>query len=202
MRTIETKVYTFNELSDKAKETAISNYIDNYYDFWQDERIASYEKALEIYNELENIEEEVSGSRLVAWIENNLSKHWMRDNYISKHEGNAYNKKSVNGFYYENSYFAYKYNKCVKSRRSRIFKTNTLEDCPLTGVCYDVDFLWPIIEFMKEPKSNVSNIDLVNSMPSYDSISDRDYEYYTSDSVISEELENNESEFTEGGHMI
>lgn len=192
MKTIELKLYSFNELSDEAKEKAISEWLSGggSYDFYYSERIASYRKAMEIYNQLKSIENEISGSRLVAYIENNFSNLWRNKNRISKHKDGKF----------KNCYYSYKYD-CLKFRVSRIFETNNIDNCPLTGVCYDIDFMEPIINFMKNPSSKITNIDLCEDMPSYESIYDMDIEYMSSYEYVSEHFEANDYEFTEDGKI-
>lgn len=189
MKTICVNIFKFEELSETAKQTAIDNYrnkgID---DFWASDREESFYKAGAIYKQLENIENEIKGARLYTWLQNNVIDGFIKLNRISKHTDGTI----------KNSDFQYKYD-CTKFRVSRIFVTNNLENCPLTGVCYDFDFLKPIIDFINNPKSNITNIDLANDMPSYESIAERDYEEQNSDEYISEHLIANEYEFTEEG---
>lgn len=188
MRVKEVILYSFNELNDAAKENAINNFREsNIDDFWQSERVNSFDKANDIYRRIRNIEGEIQGERLYKWIINNLSSEWIDVNYISKHEDGKI----------KNCYFSHKYN-CVKKRRSRIFVTNNLENYPLTGVCYDYDFLKPIIEFLKHP-TNITNEQLADELPTYESIAEKDFDYYNSDEYIIEEIEANDYEFTEDG---
>ena len=185
MRTITKNIYSFSELSEEAKRNAINNYEFN--DFWESERIESYKKALPYYKLLKNIDGVINGSRLYTFIQNNIISDFIEPNYINKQQDGKIN----------NCYYSHKYN-CTKKRLSKVFKTNNLNNCPLTGVCYDFDFLQPIIDFMENPTSKIDNTDL--QIPSYDSVFQKDY--YTSDEFIIEELEDNDSEFYEDGTLI
>lgn len=189
MRTVRVKLFKFGELKEEAQEKALENYRRRpYEDIWRSERDASYEAAEKIYEELENIQEEICGARLYAWIENNLSHYWTKQNRISKHgEGKKF----------RNSDWEYKFYKCVKFRVSKIFSTNNLENCPLTGVCYDFDFLKPIIEFMKSPDMRTCNTDL--TIPDYEKVAQADYEWEMSEEYIKDNFEANEYEFTKDG---
>ncbi len=60
----------------------------------------------------------------------------------------------------------------------------------------------PVIEFLDKPKSNVSNMDLVKSMPSLEDIYQKEMEYMTSDEYIIQELESRDYEFDENGNII
>lgn len=190
MRTEQIKIYQFAELSEKAKQTAINNYrYQDNDDFWGPDRLASYEAAEKIYKDLRHIQEEIKGARLVAWIQNNLSHFWTDTNRISKHADGKI----------KNSYFQYKYDNPVKVRLSKVFKTNNLDNCPLTGVCYDFDFLQPIIDFLRNPDKHTTNLDL--EIPSYEEIAEKDFEWMNTDEYISETIEANEYEFTEDGEI-
>ena len=51
MKTIEINVYSFNELSDDAKENAIEQYRENHYEFfWSDDYFDSAKKCLDVFN--------------------------------------------------------------------------------------------------------------------------------------------------------
>lgn len=192
MKTIEIKLYKFAELSEEAKQTAIDNYrYQDNDDFWETDRLASYKAAKNIYDDLHNIQEEIKGARLVAWIENNLSHLWMNTNVISKHADGKI----------KNSYFAYKYHNPIKYRLSKIFKTNNLDNCPLTGICYDFDFLQPIIDFLREPDKHTTNLNL--KMPSYEEVAQKDFDWMNTDEYIIEEIQNRHEgeEFTEEGEI-
>jgi hypothetical protein len=193
MKTIEIKLFKFNELSEEAKQTAIDNYRNGPYfdDFWGPDRLASYKAAEKIYKDLRHIQEKIKGARLVAWIQNNLSHLWTDTNRISKHADGKI----------KNSYFQYKYDNPVRVKLSKVFKTNNLENCPLTGVCYDFDFLQPIIDFLRNPDKNTTNLDL--EIPSYEEITQKDFDWMNTDEYIIEEIENryDGEEFTEDGEI-
>ena len=187
MRTITTNVYSFNELNKQAQQNAINNH--EYYDSWESERMESYKSAEKYYDLLHNIEGEISGSRLYAFIQNNIINDFINTNCISKHKDGKI----------KNCHYSYKYD-CVKKRFSNIFKTNNLNNCPLTGVCYDFDFLQPIIDFIEKPTNQISNLDL--ELPDYEKVAQKDYDFYTSDEFLRTELQENDSEFTENGTLI
>lgn len=193
MKTISVTTYSFNELSPEAQEVAMRYEASREYDdAWGTDRLSAYKQAKEYYERIgENgISGEMSGARLYTWIINNLSSDWIKPNFIAKHEGGAFS----------NSPWQHKYH-CVKKRRSRIFVTNELENCHLTGVCYDMDFLQPIIDFLKKPDGNITNIDLSESMPGYDSIYNRDFDDYYEDAQVRERLEDSDNEFLENGNL-
>lgn len=194
MKIITKELYEYQDLIKPENSKILGKIVSNWEleDFWYSERLKSFEEVKKyVYDSLYDIQEEISGGRLVAWIQNNLSIYWTDANRISKHEDGKI----------KNSYFAYKYDKCLKFRVSKVFKTNNLENCPFTGVCYDFDFLKPIIEFMKKPKKDTTNLDLVTWMPDYSEILERDYEYQTSEECILETIQANDYTFNESGEI-
>lgn len=186
MRTETIKIYKFSELSEKAKERAIREHREfmQREDFWGKERLESYREAEKLYEQMHNIEGTISGGRLVAWIQNNLSYIWTNKNYISKHTDGSI----------KNSYFEHQYG-CTKKKISHVFSTNNIENCPLTGVCYDYDFLQPIIDFMRKPSAKIDNTDL--QIPDYEKVYERDMNF--SDQDVIDEIEANEYEYNEDG---
>lgn len=193
MRTLEIKLYKFSELSEEAKKVAIENYRnEGVEDFWWSERVASFEKAEKIYQSIAdacNYGKTIKGARLYTWIMNNLSDQWLDTKCISKE---ADGKFSI-------SEYEYKYNGSTKKRRSKIFKQNNLDNCFLTGVCYDTDFMQPIIDFLKNPSEDINNEDLAGKLPSYEGIAQKEIDYMNSDEYIEEELEQLDNEYTEDG---
>lgn len=185
--TITNRIFTFDELSDEAKENARDWWRGlGFDDVWFEERQSSYSKAKELYDELEAIDGIISGHRLYTWIQNNLSYNWVEQCVFSKHNDGSF----------KSDWFSYKYS-CIKSRTSRIKQVNNIEGCPLTGVCYDCDFMKPIIDFMKNPSNLVSNLDL--TLPSYERVAQNDFDWMNSDEYIDDTIEANEYEFLEDG---
>lgn len=187
MKTIEITLYKFDELTKNAQDVAIEIWRnEGVEDVWASERIESWKIAGSFYKQLHEIQEEISGARLYTWIQNNLAVYWTERNFISKHLDGTF----------KNSYFQYKYD-CLKYRKSKIFSTNTLENCPLTGVCYDFDFLKPIIDFIKTPSAYTSNTDL--KLPDYNEITEKEMDYQNSDEAIKETIESNDYDFLSNG---
>lgn len=195
-KTLEIKIYSFADLqaNEDLKQRAIDKYrqSDMCQVHWASEMKDAHNQAWkQVYTPLGEIFEEISGVRLYKWIQNNISWRWTNKNRISKHENGSF----------KNSYFAYKYDKCLKYRVSKVFETNNLENCPFTGVCYDFDFLQPVIDFLKNPSSNISNHDLARNCPTVKSVYDRELEYIESDEAILIEFESNQYEFNEDGSI-
>jgi len=209
MKTVITEVYTFDELSETAKNKAIENYRYNYNDnsFYFDEIIDSVKKVIELFNlktgrewsdiRTNHIDENIlqlSGARLFKYLINN----------------------------YGNDLFTPKYIKCIdKEFRCKLFicevktgrngnkytfvysKTKRDNSCVLTGCCYDEDILKPIYDFLKKPEANTTFEDLMNEIGDAISKTFSDTEeWINSSEFISEQFESNNYEFTEDGNIF
>lgn len=202
MRTITTNLYTFNELSDEAKETAIENWRSMGFPFaWQEEMIDSIRaiaKAINCnydYYSYDGIsydvrlmptdfcEADLRGKRAWAYIENNF--------ITPNAEAKTYYKDHV----------IYCDGRKNWKRKSKIWYT--LDDCPFTGYCADCCFIeawrkWQKL-FRNDSTLTVEDfIDLVANNLSKEWTSDN--EYQNSDEGIAELLNINEYEFTEDGN--
>lgn len=203
MRTITTNLYTFNELSDEAKEKAIENYRYSDFDFaWQRETIDTINAIAEGMNckakwysydgitydvsfysrETEDIEN-LSGKRAWAYIWNNYLypnreyKTYWKDKVIHCDGRKNWKRKSKISFGFDN--------------------------CPFTGYCADCCFIEAWREWQKLFRNNSALtvgdfIDLVANNLSKEWTSDN--EYQNSDEGIAEILSINEYEFTEDGN--
>ena len=207
MRTVRTKVYQFNELTETAKQKAIQWYRNGNddADFFTGEIVASIKAVAELFNlkfgreysdiRTSHIDDNIlqlKGVRLYKWLVNNYSSQWTDANYISKHKDGSF----------KNSYFEYKYD-CIKYRKSRISGTNNLENCPLTGVCYDMDIMQPVIDFIKKPDLSTTFEDLTQSIESAISKTFKNNEdWINSDEYITEQIQSNEYEFTADGNRF
>ena len=204
-RTIRTKVYKFDELTNEGKEKAIDRYRNNdNYNEYATEITESVKEVAELFNlvfgrqytdirtgHIEDTILQLQGVRLYKWLINNYSSYWTDVNYISKHKNGKF----------KNSYFEYKYD-CVKYRKSNISVTNNLENCPLTGVYYDMDIMQPVINFLKRPDNSTFE-DLINGIESAISKTyQSNEEWVNSNEYITEEIQANEYEFTSNGIMI
>lgn len=188
MKTIAVTLYKFAELSEEAKEKAINDYRNSNTDFDFKDLWDSKKEAEKFYNDLHNIEGEISGARLYTWIQNNFSHHWTRPVVYSKHTDGTFKKSD----------WQYKYD-CIKSRRSRIQTISNLDNCFMTGMCYDIDFMQPIIDFLKKPDKYTTNLDLV--VPDGEDIAQAEIDYQNSDEAIIETIEANDYDFTAEGEL-
>jgi len=154
MKTKTINIYSFDELSEEAKEKALQDYRERQTEiFWMDETIESLkglfkncsgvslkDYSLDKYNSWIHIEftndevEEFTGKRALAWIENNLLS-------------NIRYKWGIN--YIKDRVWT---SDCVKSLRKDgyfIHLADTKKDCPFTGYYADDDLLDDLIKEIK-----------------------------------------------------
>jgi len=150
-RTIRTKVYKFDELSEDAKQTAIDYYRNNSVD-----TSFIYDDAHNTVKEFHNIFDTKEGNR--SWLDVNTDG--IEDNVLEltglrlqKYIWNNYKTKLYKGKYFslwsktEKSYKHYKEGYPVlKSRHSKVILDNC---CVLTGICYDNSLLQPMYDFLE-----------------------------------------------------
>lgn len=185
MKTI--KIYQFDELSEKAQEKAIQDYIDSEREYsWMDDNIESikqglthfgfsmgnryrieYASANRSYVPIEGHDDEVrelSGVRLWKYLTNNHLDYWCK-----------YEKK-----------------------RKPLLEGN----CPFTGYCVDENFLDPIRNFMKKP-TDISFIELMEECV-YEGLKaiEVDFDYQNSEEYATEELQNRGSDYFEDGREV
>ena len=158
MREVTMKVYTVEELSERALDRAYYDWcVDNGYP-WDEENVKTlleFERVFPVmvtdwkyggdykyvifHMTCEDEVAELEGFRLAKYIWNNYK------NYI--YEGKYYSKgKYVDGKYQ------------YVSRRSKI---NLEKDCPLTGYYLDYYILKPIWDFLDSPRPNITFRDLM-----------------------------------------
>lgn len=204
MRIEHIKIYLFDELSEKAKENAISNMrdvIDTYVLEKESEKTLQefenifpikvkefgYEYNPYVYFDFREKDwqhgtiKDLSGQRLATYIWNNFKDRIYKGKYYSI--GHC-NKETG------------KYN--YKSRYSKILLDNC---CPLTGYCADDDILEPIFSFMKKPDNRNFYELMSDCLKNWVKRYADDYEYATSDEGITESIKTNQDEFLENGEL-
>ena len=155
MRTAEVKIYSFDELSDEAKERAHANWLNEGHEhFWAGEArdtIKAFESEFGVtirnwrYDSsgygydirFDGISDEVlelSGNRARAWIWNNHGNVLLSPTvrYFTKIDGKRVEAVSATS----------------RRFKSKVFFERVYDGtCPLTGVCFDCDALDPIAYF-------------------------------------------------------
>jgi hypothetical protein len=209
METIEIELYNFSELDENAKKKALDNTdLSNDIEFyWQDAEntLNAFQKIFPIewneidyingYSHLKYIGEEnhqyISGIRLLKLLENNYLPYIKKGKYRSTESSLMHpclvHKKLSNGKIFHAFY-------------SRIFFE--YDNYPLTGTCYDLYLLQPILDFRKNPKHSINFEELLKDcLTSLAKALQREYDYLASDEAKIEYLEDNDLQFLENGQQ-
>jgi len=219
MRTIRTKIYKFDELSDDAKQSAIRHYQNNFLTF--DHIYSDAECTVKAFCEAFNVKSgnhswldcntsniddailELTGLRLRKYILNNFGVTLYKRKYL-KHGELTNFRKPFHRMIKQTEII----NKCPnKGKFSISYYSNIFveaNNCNLTGMCYDCDMMQPIYDFLELRTFGSTNFeDLLNSCFYAMSKTLKDEESYMyTDEYISEEILANDYEFTENGKIF
>jgi len=217
MKQVNVKLYRFSELSEEAQQKVIDRerqYVGDFLtSFYAKEREETLEKFCDIFGIVKvkkwevregwhryNLEftswpfttyhnvgidpDEVCGKYLMRYMRD-LMKDFYEWKFFSTHFHTDENGKLT-----------------YKKRHSKI---TLVEDCCLTGVCYDCDILSPIWDWYRKPDYKISLYDLVDScLYSFFRAWEQDIEYSYSDEGVREDLLANEcdEEYCEDGSVF
>lgn len=179
MRTIETTVYQFHELSEDAQERAIRCIRDKY-----DQR-----------DHFDYLRYEAGQSRSEF-----LAHFGFKETHGSLGTSGAHYK----GRYSEETdqLFHVRAWKWITNNILADSPDLLSGNCPFTGVCYDEILLDPMREFMKRPyKIELSEL-ISDCLANLDRAIESEIDYRYSDEAIIEDIECNDFEFTEEGELI
>jgi hypothetical protein len=224
MKTIEIKLYQFQELNKQAQEKALNNYRSEGIDcsYFYDEAHETVKKFHDIFGtedghhswldiKTAHIDEnilELKGLRLRTYIINNFYSQIFSGKYKKSwyfKEGEAPKKlcKLI-----RTSEYKYKEGKETKTGVKQIYrsKINFTNDCELTGVCYDYSILKPLYDFLawNDPKNDSTTTFeelMENCIYSLKKDLESEEEYINSDEAIIETFESNNWHFEENGKM-
>ena len=201
MRTIETKVYQYEELSEQAKENARNSLRD---------RLSGNRIEIEsddYWNTLKKIEE-IFGIKVRDWSVNGYSPTYFRFYFVNLDEDIENEPKFLLRYLNRDvlpcidcrkTYYAKNHYENHKKRKSRIISYPKYDFC-ITGAWTDIavdDALNNIKESIMQGKSARDFVrDMLNN---FFERWNKDYEYAYSDESIEEEIVNNEYEFLENG---
>lgn len=191
MRVVETKVYTFSELSEQAKEKAIEVKRDSLYNggfYWGSEVLESIKQGLRLFGcDLSDYS--------IHW--DNINRCYTKIDFYRNYE----EEEELTGVrlwkYLHNKWYLTFWNKYQK-------KYQSLQECcaPFTGVCYDEDFLQPIREFVNKP-DNRTFTELIEDCVYNCLLSGCDeWQYVCSDEGIAESLKESNNEYTDKGILF
>jgi len=211
MRTIRTKVYQFSELSKAAQSKAIESVrnseSDNQHYF--NEVIESVKAVCEVFNlktgrqwsdirtsHIENNILKLKGIRLYKYIVNNYCSSLYTRKFLGCIGDNKVIKHRMSKTHF------YDMSKGARVNSSNFIYSNTQYDnsCTLTGVCYDMDILQPVYDFLQRPDLSTTFEGLMQQIESAISKTfDNTETWLNSDEFIKDEIEENEYEFKADG---
>lgn len=191
MKTHAIITYSFDELSDDAKQKAIEHYRNTCSEiFWADELLESFcavfkaanvtlkDYELGLYNsniriDLNDTIGDLTGARAFAWLENNL----------------FYKLRITRADYLKNrkAYLSY----------GRDYRIGCVKPGPLTGYCADESFLNHLTDAIKS--GNTLKDAFLQLADVYQSLLNQENDFQNSEEYISEHMQANEYEFLENG---
>jgi len=186
MKTISVNLYSFDELSDKAKQYAIDKFISDHEFFWSDAYIDTIKEGIDIFD-----------FELYNWRIDFFSGHYDCSLRSGKSELSGLRLRT----YLLNNYYSVFYRrKEYGKRKSKI--TYEKYEHHITGYCADQTFLQPIIDFINKPDAYKTFGELMDDCI-YAVVMDgrNDYEYQCTEEYISDHCEANEYMFYENGEM-
>lgn len=194
METIEINVYSFDELTQDAQERAFQHYCNTYDYPFEDDNQEVLDEFCKLFNisvdfvygyaytlqfivrtKFQYGEEELSGVRLMKYLQNNIipyltrPKVWYNEKYTKKYISNVFFRE---------------------------------RECPLTGYDLDEYILEPIYEFLSYPFSNVTFVDLMEKcINNYLKVAQADYDSVYSIEYFENECKETEALFLEDGRV-
>lgn len=174
-------IFTYNELSDEAKEFAYKKWLDSEREFYfGNDWLTSIKKGLDHFD-----------FRLNDWQIDYYcaSKGFFR--LITGHDREVIKLTGIElKDYILGSYPVY-YDLYTPNKLVEVFEGNA----PFTGMCYDEEFLQPIKDFLKEPY-NITFFELMKlAVKAALKGLENDYEYSQSKEYFEQEAESNEYEY-------
>jgi hypothetical protein len=208
MKTITVNLYSFNELTEEAKQKAIDSFRDGDNYFYFNEVEDSVKKVIDLFNlrtgnyysdirtgHIDDCILQLSGVRLCKYLVNNYFTDLFKPEYIKTIDG-----RKKWGKLYFCKYFTTKDGKQFTQIYSKWKKYSN--DCTLTGACYDNDILKPVYDFLSKPDKHTTYEDLMQDIgnaisKTYQNVD----EWVNSDEFIIDSIEANEYQFTEDGKL-
>lgn len=200
MKTKTINVYSYAELSDKAKERAWLDSLQHFEYAWADDNAASLKgfentfplkiKHWEYGGRGEGVNFEMTcddavtlltGQRLATYIWNNFRNDIYKGKFYS-----------TSGNYVDGKY-------SYKSRHSKIILESS---CPFTGYCMDDALLDEVFAFMEKPDSRNFEELMGDCFEAWVKACNDDADYQSSQPAFAESCEANEYEFDESGDML
>lgn len=195
-RTIETKVYHFDQLSDEAKEKARDwwRQCESEDPTWATERRESLEAfCKEFPVEVRDWNYDICNYQ--------ITKAWTAGPESQEMKGSRLIGLLINEYGPRVLWEPKVYEKGGKKRKSKIIMVE--RSCPFTGYCMDEDLLEPIRKYLKKPDLDLCYRDLMGQcLGAWGKACVEDVQWINSNDHVDETILANEYEFDEaGGHV-
>ena len=189
MREITQKIYTYDELSYKAKEKARLDWLEDAYFHYGDDLIASLEKFEE---EFPIMIKECAYDQWDCYIDYEI----LLDDYDDYEFDEDENKEDIIELYKGEELKKY-----LMEYYEKFTEDTSEKCCPLTGCCSDYAVLDPIYEFIKNP-TDIDFRELLEScIENFEEVVVKEYECFNSEEFFREECYQCGFEFFEDGTM-
>lgn len=199
MKTITINIYSFNELSEEAKKSALQDFCDTGEYFLADENAESL-KEFQNFLPVNVKNWQYGGGKYIRYsltceeAVQNLYGQRLRTYILNNYYSILYEQKPY-GKYFKSASGVWKYPK-----RSNIFYIQT--SCPFTGYVMDESLLQPIREFIDKPDNSTFSELIHKCLNNWLNECESDYDYFFSLENYSEHCEANDYEFDECGNII
>ena len=182
MKSITINLYSFDELSEDAKEKALQNHQQTHQMHWFDEWCESIKKGLEFFDVfVRDYSITTESNRSYVYFEIHECIKNLTYVRLWKYLKNNYNT-------FRNQF---------SGKIQRTFEGN----CPFTGFSGDEAFLDPFRKFLKHPDQTTFEDLLKDAIENCLNGIEEDYEYQLSEEFFKEECEANEHQFTANGEL-
>ena len=189
MREIKQKIYTFNELSEDAKEKARLDWLEDAYFHYGDNLIESLKKFENEFPIQINYWEYDEWSCRVSY-------EILLDDYDDYEFDEDENKEDIIELYKGEELKKY-----LMEYYEKFTEDTSEECCPLTGCCSDYAVLDPIYEFIKNP-TDIDFRELLEScIENFEEVVVKEYECFNSEEFFKEACYGCGFEFYEDGTM-
>ena len=194
MRTIEVKLFTYDELNQKAKEKALEDYRYSAGYFWFDDAMETIKKGLSLFDySLKDYNIDLTNGYSNIKLE---SEHY--ENAVEELTGLRLAKYIYNTYYW-NIYKLLDFRKGSKVRRSRIMVSRVYE---YTGYYADEIFLDIVHNFIERPDSRNFIELMMDCCEAVINDMCKDYIYQLSEEYFREYCYGNKFEFYEDGQRV
>lgn len=206
MKTIQVKLYKFDELSEDSKKKAVAKLYDiNSAEYIYEDAHNTVKKFNEIFGtkdsrnswldvstgQIDDCVLNLTGIRLRTYLLNNFYYALYTRKFLGLLDGRRKQRMAINHKKRDGSGFSQIYSNIQYIQGG----------CPLTGVCYDEDILGPFYDFINNPDGRTFEDLIKDGFSALQRAIENEVEYLTSEKGIIENIIANDYYFTEDGEI-